>query len=64
MFDPDDKLSRIREIYFRATRATIAKDIARAIDILKSMSSEEERERASVFMEGLNEMRREWKGRG
>ncbi len=55
-----DKLAQIRQIYFNAKPATVEKDIARAIAILKSMSSEEERERASVFMEGLNEMRAEW----
>ena len=59
----DDKLAQIREIYFRAKPATIEQDIGRAIAILKAMASEEERERASVFMEGLAEMRREWKGR-
>ncbi len=61
---PPDKLSEIREIYFRAKPATIDQDVVRAIAILKSMASEEERERASVFMEGLNEMRAEWKRRG
>jgi hypothetical protein len=63
MPEPSDKLSGIREIYFRATPATIERDLTRAIALLKSMDGEEERERASVFMEGLNEMRREWKGR-
>ncbi len=56
-----DKLAQIREIYFRAKPATIELDIARAIAILKSMAGEEERERATVFMEGLNQMRGEWK---
>jgi hypothetical protein len=57
-----DKLAAIREIYFRAKPATIERDVARAIAILKSMNSEEERERAAVFMEGLNEMMGEWRG--
>ncbi len=61
MADTADKLAEIREIYFRAKPATIERDIARAIAILKSMPSDEERERAAVFMEGLNEMRGEWK---
>ena len=59
-----DKLSRIREIYFRARPATIERDIACAVAILKSMASEADRERAAVFMQGLNEMRGEWKRRG
>jgi hypothetical protein len=30
------------------------------LDLLKSMSTEEERERATVFMEGLAQMRSDW----
>jgi hypothetical protein len=55
-----DKLAEIRKLYFNATRTTIARDFDRAIDVLKSMSSEEERERATVFMQGLAEMKNEW----
>lgn len=62
-----DALARIRDIYFKATPATIDRDLLRAIDLLKSMP-EDQRERATVFMEGLNEMRKEfargrWRGR-
>jgi hypothetical protein len=55
-----DRLGEIRKLYFSATKATIARDFDLAIDLLKSMSSEEERERATVFMQGLAEMRKEW----
>jgi hypothetical protein len=61
MPEPTDKVAAIREIYFRAKPATIERDIVRAIELLKSMASEEERERAAVFMEGLAEMRAQWK---
>lgn len=64
MPETPDKVSTIREIYFRAKPATIERDIARAIAILTSMTSEEERERAAVFMEGLAEMRSDWKKTG
>lgn len=65
MATTDDKLAQIREIYFRARPATIESDFAQAITILKSMDGEEERQRADVYMEGLNEMRGEWaKGKG
>ncbi len=60
MPDTRDKLADIREIYFRAKPGTIEQDIARAIAILKSMGTDEERERASVYMEGLAQMRAEW----
>jgi hypothetical protein len=54
------KLDEIRELYFKVGPATIERDIARAIDLLKSMETEDERSRAAVFMEGLAEMRKEW----
>ena len=59
-------LEDIKRLYYGATRATITRDFDRAIDLLKSMPSEEERERATVYMEGLAEMRKEWapKSRG
>jgi hypothetical protein len=57
---PDDKLAEIRRLYFSATRQTIGDDFFRALQLLKSMNSEEERERAAVYMEGLTEMRADW----
>jgi len=60
MLTADDKLAEIRRIYFKATKDTIEKDLDRALRLLKSMASEEERERATVFMEGLAEMRKDW----
>jgi len=58
-----DKIDEIRRLYFAATPKTIQRDIDRAIDILKTLKDDEERGKAAVFMEGLNEMRKEWKGR-
>jgi hypothetical protein len=58
-----DKIAEIRRLYFNATAQTIQRDIDRAIDILKSLKDDDERGRVSVFMEGLNEMRKEWKGK-
>lgn len=54
-------LDRIRQLYYETTRERIADDFDEAITLLKGMGSEEERERASVFMEGLAEMRSEWR---
>jgi hypothetical protein len=53
-------LASIKELYFRTSKQTIARDFDRAVDLLKSMNSEEERERAAVFMEGLAAMRAQW----
>ncbi len=60
MLTADDKRAEIRRLYFAATRETIEGDLAKALDLLRSMSSEEERERAAVYMEGLAQMRKEW----
>lgn len=56
-------LDEIRQLYYKTTRATVQRDLDRAIDLLKSMRTEEERERAAVYMEGLAEMRKEWKAK-
>ena len=53
-------LDEIKRLYFNTTKATIQKDLARAVALLKSMPSEEERERAAVYMDGLSQMRSEW----
>jgi hypothetical protein len=58
-----DKIAEIRKLYFETSPATIQQDVDRAIDILKTLKDEDERSKAAVFMEGLVEMRREWKGR-
>jgi len=60
MLTADEKLAEIRRLYFRATKRTIRDDLARALDLLKSMHSEEERARATVYMEGLAQMRSDW----
>jgi len=58
-----EKIEEIRKMYFAATPKSIQRDIERAIDILKSLKDDEERGKAAVYMEGLNEMRKEWKPR-
>lgn len=54
-------LERIRQLYYETSKATIADDFDEAITLLKGMPSEEERERAAVFMDGLAQMRTEWR---
>ncbi|HEX5110256.1 MAG TPA: hypothetical protein VFV95_17520 [Vicinamibacterales bacterium] len=61
--DPQSALDTIRRIYFATTKETIVHDLAHAIELLKSLPDEATREKASVYMEGLNEMRRDWGGR-
>ncbi|NOT45451.1 MAG: hypothetical protein HOP14_12690, partial [Acidobacteria bacterium] len=55
-----DALSAIRHIYFKTTKRTIEHDLAHAIDLLTGLDSEDEREKAAVYMDGLAQMRSEW----
>jgi len=64
MLTSDDKLAEIRRLYFSTTKQTIQQDLPKALDLLKLMNSEEERERATVYMEGLAEMYKDWVGKG
>ena len=56
-------IAEIRQLYFKTTAKTIERDFDRAIDLLKSIRLPEDRQRATVFMEGLAEMRKDWKNR-
>jgi hypothetical protein len=54
-------INEIRHLYDRATAATVERDLTRAVEILKTLPDEETRERAAVFMDGLSQMRSEWR---
>ena len=55
-----DTIERIKQLYYKASKTTILRDFDTAIDLLKSMGTEEERERATAYMEGLAELRSQW----
>ena len=55
-----DKVAEIKRLYLQATRSSIERDIARAVALLKQVATDEERERAAVYMDGLSQMRSEW----
>ena len=59
-----DALAEIKSLYYNATRTTIQKDLARAVALLRAMPTEEDRERAAVYMDGLSQMRSEWHAGG
>jgi hypothetical protein len=56
----DEILAEIRDIYFKTTKATILNDFDRVIDLLKSIPEMEDRQRATVYVEGIAEMRKEF----
>ncbi len=53
-------LDEIRKLYFNAKRSTVKKDVVRAIDLFKTLTKEEDRQKAAVYMDGLSQMRSEW----
>lgn len=59
---PRAPADEIKHLYYNATRQSVARDLARAIEVLKAMSSDDERARVAVFMDGLSQMRSEWAG--
>ena len=56
----DEKLAEIKRLYYQTSRVTIARDLATAISLVKSMANDDERERAAVYMDGLSQMRSDW----
>lgn len=60
---PDEIIAEIKAIYFKTTKSTILRDFDRAIDLLKTIAAPEERQRATVYMDGLAEMRKEFSAR-
>ena len=58
--DPQAVLEQIRRIYFKTTKQTIENDLAHAIELLKTLETEEQRDKAAVFMEGIAQLRSEW----
>ncbi len=58
--DAAQALADIRRIYFKTTRKTIENDLTHAIELLKSLETEDEREKAAVYMDRLSQMRSEW----
>jgi hypothetical protein len=60
MLSSEQKLAEIKRLYYQTSRVTIKQDLARAIDLVKSMHSDDERERAAVYMDGLSQMRSDW----
>jgi hypothetical protein len=58
-----DPVAEIKRLYYATTRATVQRDLEKAVALLKTLKTEEERERVSVFMDGLSQMRSEWGAR-
>lgn len=55
-----DAAAEIKHLYYSTSKATIQRDLSRAVALLKTLGSEEEREQVAVYMDGLSQMRSEW----
>ena len=55
------KIDEIKRLYHRTTAGTIERDLKRAVAILKTLPDEETRACAAVYMDGLSQMRSEWR---
>ena len=56
-----DAIAEIKQLYYAATKGTIERDLDRAIDLLKTLPTDEARQKVAVYMDGLAQMRSEWK---
>ena len=54
-------VAHIKRLYHAATRQTIERDLHEAIQLIKSLPDEPARAKAAVYMDGLSQMRSEWR---
>ncbi len=59
-----DRVAEIKRLYLHATRATIERDLVQAIELFRTLDTDTARQRAAVYMDGLSQMRSEWKSAG
>ncbi len=55
-----DAAAEIKRLYYSTSKTTIQRDLTRAVTLLKTLESEDEREQVAVYMDGLSQMRSEW----
>ena len=54
-------INQISTLYYRASPKTIEQDVTKAVQLLKLLPDEQTRAKAAVFMDGLSQMRSEWR---
>ena len=57
----DKKINQIKRLYYATTKDTIEQDLEKAVAILKTFANDRERTRAGVYLDGLSQMRSEWR---
>lgn len=56
-----NKIDKIRQLYFQTSKSSVEKDLSKAIQIFKTLPDEASRESAAGYMDGLSQMRSEWR---
>ena len=56
-----NKLDKIRQLYFQTSKNSVEKDLSKAVQIFKTLPDEVSRGSAAVYMDGLSQMRSEWR---
>ena len=52
---------RIKALYYDTTKSSIEKDLPEAIELFKTLQDEPARDSVAVYMDGLSQMRSEWR---
>lgn len=56
-----DAIRRIERLYFRTTEGTVERDVTQAVELFKTLPDDRSRQQAAVYMDGLSQMRSEWR---
>jgi len=56
-----NKVKEIKDLYYNSTENTIERDLKLAVEFFKTLPSENTRAKAAVYMDGLSQMRSEWR---
>jgi uncharacterized coiled-coil protein SlyX len=52
---------RIKSLYYDTTKSSIEKDLQIAVDLFKTLEDDSSRDAVAVYMDGLSQMRSEWR---
>ena len=54
-------IRRIQTLYYDTTKSSIDKDLQEAVDLFKTLNDDLSRDAVAVYMDGLSQMRSEWR---
>ena len=54
-------IRQIKSLYYDTTKSTIEKDLQKAVDVFKTLNDDISRDAVAEYMDGLSQMRSEWR---